>query len=269
MEYKILKMLSLNKNIAIFVVTTIFVLLFLKQCNQISNLKHDLNNTEMVANRNLNNFEAAKDSITTERNRSGQLVSKISSFEYDIEVLKSEKSKLLTKYNGLLNENAKLISVNNLIYTELTVKDSILNSNVEITQTEDSIEFKFNDKINWDKYNYREFSGVLELVRFDSIFNIKSSRFDFNQGISLTTAIIKENGRNGLRITSPYPGLKFTNIENINIVNDRLNPVLQKPKNWSIGFGLQYGFNLNNNQIISNGFSVGIGLQYSPSWLRF
>ena len=62
---------------------------------------------------------------------------------------------------------------------------------------------------------------------------------------------------------------KFTNIENINIVNDRLNTTNAKKAGWSIGLGFGYGINLNNQQVINWGPSIGIGVVYSPKWLRF
>ena len=96
-----------------------------------------------------------------------------------------------------------------------------------------------------------------------------NSKFNFEQGMNIKAAIAKVNGRNELRITTDYPNVKFTNIENINIVNDKLNPLLRKEKNWSIGVGIQYGLTLNQDQIIGNGWSIGIGIQWSPKWLRF
>jgi hypothetical protein len=258
-----------NKTLVRFIGIAIVVLLVLKQCNQISNLKEDLQNTERIADRNFNNYKAAQDSIKTELTKNGQLVSRIGTFEYDVEVLKSDKSKLLNRYNKVLKEKTKLENINTLISTDLTIKDSILNSNVTVSQDEDVVTFKFSDNKNWDIYNYRKFSGELKIIRLDSVLGIKSSRFDFNQGISLTTAIIKEEGRNILRITTPYPGLDFTSIENINIVNDKLNQKQNKKSGWSIGVGFGYGINLNNNQVISTGPSIGLGVYYSPSWLKF
>ena len=49
---------------------------------------------------NFNNYKAAQDSILIEKNKSGQLVSRIASFEYDVEVLESDKSNLLNRYNA-------------------------------------------------------------------------------------------------------------------------------------------------------------------------
>ena len=258
-----------NKTLLRFIGIAIVVLLVLKQCNQISNLKEDLQNTEKIADRNFNNYKAAQDSIKIEQNKNGQLVSRIGSFEYDVEVLKSDKTNLLNRYNRVLKEKTKLENINTLISTDLTIKDSILNSNVAVSQDEDTVTFNFSDNKNWDKSNYREFSGELKLTRLDSMFTIKSSRFDFNQGISLTTAVVKEEGREVLRITTPYPGLNFTSIENINIVNDRLNQRQKKKAGWSVGVGFGYGINLNNDQVISTGPSIGFGIYYSPGWLKF
>ena len=258
-----------NKTLLRFIGIAIVVLLVLKQCNQISNLKEDLQNTEKIADRNFNNYKAAQDSIKVEQSKNGQLVSRIGSFEYDVEVLKSDKTNLLNRYNKVLKEKTKLENINTLISTDLTIKDSILNSSVAVSQNKDTVTFNFSDNKNWDKYNYREFSGELKLTKLDSMFTVKSSRFDFNQGISLTTALVKEEGREVLRITTPYPGLNFTSIENINIVNDRLNQRQKKKAGWSVGIGFGYGINLNNDQVISTGPSIGFGIYYSPSWLKF
>ena len=36
-----------------------------------------------------------------------------------------------------------------------------------------------------------------------------------------------------------------------------------------IGIGVGYGINLNNNQVISTGPSIGLGVYWSPKFLRF
>jgi hypothetical protein len=264
-----IKKILTNKTLLRFIGIAIVVLIGLKQCNQISNLKEDLQNTEKIADRNFENYKTAQDSIKIEKDKAGNLISKIGTFEYAVNTLKEDKSKLLDRYNKVLRDKTKLENINTLISTDLVIKDSILNSNVTVVQDKDTVTFKFSDNKNWDKYNYREFSGELELIQLDSMFTVKSSRFDFNQGISLTTAIVKEDGREILRITTPYPGLKFTSIENINIVNDKLNQRHVKKGGWSIGVGFGYGINLNNSQVISTGPSIGIGVYYSPKWLKF
>lgn len=265
----ILKNILENKTLIRYIGIFILVALFLRQCTQISSLKQDLVNTEKISDRNFNNYKTAQDSVRVEIDKRGNLISTIGAYEYEITSLKGENGELLNKYKKVLGENNKLKNVNALISTDLTIKDSIINSTVNITQENDTFTFTFNDEKEWDKYNWRTFNGELKLSRLDSTYNIKSSRFDFNQGISLTTAIIEEDGRSSLRITTPYPGLNFTSIENINIVNDKLNQKGIKKSGWSIGVGFSYGLNLNDNQVISTGPSIGLGVYWSPKWLKF
>jgi len=83
-------------------------------------------------------------------------------------------------------------------------------------------------------------------------------------------AAIEDNkGYDEIKISTSYPGLNISNIENINLINTRLNKKQKKKAGWSVGVGFGYGINLNNNQVISTGPSIGLGVYYSPSWLRF
>lgn len=261
--------INLSKNAVIFIAGAVFVLMFLKQCDSISDLKVELENTVKVADRNYNNLLASQDSVDTYKNENDRLVSEIRSYEFNVTTAASEYKSLQKKYKNVLSKNRDLKNINSLISTNLNIKDSIINASVGIAQDSSGITVKFDDKKEWDKYNWRVFNGELKLKKVDTTYSIFSSRFNFNQGISLQTAIIEEDGRSLLRITTPYSGVNFTNIENINLVNDRLNQKQVKKAGWSIGFGVGYGINLNNNQVISTGPSIGVGLFYSPKWLRF
>lgn len=267
---KYLTYISNNVNLVKYGLIIIFVLLFLRQCNQIEQLKTEVKQAETVANRNYNNLLASQDSIRIEKNKNGQLVSKIGSYQLEINSLSSQNKQLVKQYQRVLNLNQELEKTNSLISAKLEVKDSIKDAIPTVVyQTEDSISVQFTDDKNWDKYNWRKFDANIDLVRTNNLFQVDRSQFNFSQGISLTAAILKVNGRQELRISTPHPGVEFTQIENINLVNDKLNPTLQRPKNWSLGVGVQYGINLNNQQVVSWGPSIGVGLYYSPRWLRF
>lgn len=82
-------------------------------------------------------------------------------------------------------------------------------------------------------------------------------------------AIEDNDGYNELKISTGYPGLTISDIENINLINTKLNQRNEKKAGWGIGVGVGYGINLNNNQVISTGPSIGIGVYWSPKWLRF
>lgn len=226
----------------------------------------------MVADRELNNYKAGQDTIRIERNKNGELVAKKLAYEFDINSLTDSNKKAIADYQRALNLTKDIKNINSLLRTEIRVKDSIINSKgTVITLTDSTSTIKFNDDKNWDKYNWRRFNGTLDVLRNKKTnsLSVTSSRFDFEQGIELKAAILNENGVNSLKITTPYPGIEFTNIENINLVNDKLNQKNEKKAGFSIGIGAGYGINLTPNSVITVGPQIGIGLYWSPKWLRF
>lgn len=267
-----IKNLKLTKTDILYIGLIVFILLFLHQCNSNASLKREINQVQMVANRELNNYKASKDTIRIERNKNGELVAQKLAYEFDINSLTEDNRKAITDYQKALNLNKDIKNINSLLRTEIKIKDSIINSKgTVITLTDSTSTIKFNDDKNWDKYNWRRFNATLDVLRNKETNNltVTSSRFDFEQGIELKAAILNENGVNSLKITTPYPGIEFTNIENINLVNDKLNQKNEKKAGFSIGIGAGYGINLTPNSVITVGPQIGIGLYWSPKWLRF
>jgi hypothetical protein len=98
---------------------------------------------------------------------------------------------------------------------------------------------------------------------------VLDSKFELTQTLSLMAAIENIDGADRLKLSTSYPGIEIKDIENINLINTRLNRKVQKKAGWSIGIGVGYGINLNNNQVISTGPSIGLGVYWSPKFLRF
>ena len=94
----ILKNIFTNKSTLTFVLGALFILLFLRQCNQTENLRHDLEIAKNDSNRNFNNYLASKDSIRVIQAENGNLISEIRSYEFDLSNLKDDQSNLLGKY---------------------------------------------------------------------------------------------------------------------------------------------------------------------------
>lgn len=268
-NYILDKLKSLNKNTIVFILGALFMLLFLRQCNQISSLKEEIKQTQLVSDRNLNNYKASLDTITSERNSRSELVSTIRSYQFEVNKLTDDNKKLIAQYSKSLNIRKETEKINTLIKAELEVKDSIINANALLIQNKDTLTFTVNDNKEWDKYNWRRFSGEVNILKKDTVFSVVSNKFNFNQGVSLRAAILETPEGMRLKITSPYPGLEFTQIENINLVNDKLNRPRANKAGWSLGVGIGYGINLNSSQIVNIGPSIGVGLFWSPKGLRF
>jgi len=266
------KYIPTNRNIILFGAIVVLVLLLMQQCDRNATLKKDAETAQMIANRNYNNLKASQDTIKFERNRNGDLVAIKLAYEYDINTLTAKNKEIIADYQKALGLNKDLKGVNSLLRAEIKVKDSIINARSSVATTSDSTAtVAISDEKKWDKYNWRNFNGTVDLLRNKktNTISVVSNKFNFEQGIELKAAIINEEGINKLKITSPSPGVIFTNIENINLVNDKLNQKQEQKSGWSLGVGVGYGINLNNNQVISTGPSLNIGLIWSPKWLRF
>ena len=85
----------LNKNTLIFIGASLFVVFFMRQCNQIDELKYKVESTQKVADRNLNNYKASLDTIKIEKNAKNELISKIRSFEFEVNELTDSNSNLI------------------------------------------------------------------------------------------------------------------------------------------------------------------------------
>jgi hypothetical protein len=266
-----LKDILSNRTLVTFAAGALFVMLFLKQCNSISELKQDVKLANENAERNFNNYLASKDSVLVLKNENGDLVSTIRSYEFDIDNLRSDQSKLLKKYITQLNLNKDLNSINTLLSAELAIKDSLLAeaTATRLDSTTSRVDFESFD--DFGNGNTRSLSGSTIIGINPNTLELSptNSRFTITQTLGLSAAVEEVDGANRLKITTAYPGLEISNIENINLVNTKLNQRPQKRDMWSIGFGVGYGINLNNNQVISTGPSIGIGLYWSPKFLQF
>lgn len=246
-------------------------IIFLKQCNQISDLENEADQAIETANRNLNNYKAANDTVKILELSNKEKAATILSYEFDIANLKDSQSKLISKYNDVLDINKDLDMVNMLLFSEIKIKDSLLAliSIDNVDSTTDKVIFdRFDDFGNG---NNRHLTGNMLVYKNGDSLVYDEAKFLIQQEISLHTSIEDTNGdgQDEVKITTEYPGLAITDIENINLINSKLNRKYVKKAGWSIGLGIGYGLNLNNNQVISYGPSLGVGLYWSPKWLRF
>ena len=265
-----LKAIWQNKQLRNFLVIVLVALLFLKQCNQISNLKREVDQVEETANRNFNNYKAAQDTVRLLELNNGKQAATIKSYEFDIANLEEEQENLIAKYKGVLDINKDLNKVNALLSADIKIKDSLLAA-ISVERI-DSI----TDKVTFDRFddfghgNTRNLAGSMFVYRDGDNLLYRDAIFSIQQEMSLYAAIedADGDGQDEIKITTDYPGLVITDIENINLINSKLNQKYEKKSGWSIGLGVGYGVNLNNNQVISYGPSLGIGLFWSPKWLR-
>lgn len=259
-----------NRTLIGFVIGALFVLFMLRQCNQIEKLKQEVKIANENTQREVNNAQAAKDSVRIVMGKNGELISTIKSYEFDVSNLRAEQKVLTEKYVKALALNKKLEGVNVLLMTDLEIKDSIIASlkSTQIDSTSAKLEFATTD--DWKNGNSRTISGWLIVRRGkNNILTGDKVSLMLDQKIKLMAAIEETDGIQSVKITTDYPGLKFTDIENINLINNKLNQKPEKKAGWSVGVGLGYGVMLSPGQTVMVGPTIGLNLIWSPKWLRF
>lgn len=263
------KLPNINKNVLTFIVGAIVVLLFLKQCNSIQKLKEEKEMAKKEAKRAMNNLLAEQDSVRVLIKENGGLVASKRSFEYTIDELKDNNSELVEEYKEALGDIKNLKDVNSLMKTEIAVLSEVKGGESVVTQSSDStatVAFsKFDD---FGKGNTRKFSGSVDVAYNSNKFTASPGEFKIEQTIKLYAMTDEKDGYKQVRIATDYPGITFGEIENINLINNKLNKP-EKKAGWSIGAGIGYGFSLVNGQQIQTGPNLSIGLFWSPKWLRF
>jgi len=256
-----------------FIAGALLVLFMMRQCNSISTLKSELGQQKELTEQNFNNYLAAKDSIVYLQNENGEQVAQISSFQFDINQLEKTNIDLQNKYVKTLGLSQDLKGVNMLLSADIKIKDSLL-ANTTVTSIDSlSGNINFTKSEQFSAGNSRNVFGNL-IVRYDPIlksFSSSPTSLRIEQSASLVAAIERIDGRDRLKISSPYPGLNFTSIENINIIEDRLNKSeINKQSGFALGFGVGYGINLNpTNSQVTHGPTINVGLYWSPKWLKF
>lgn len=260
---------TLNKNLIIFVLLAIFALLFLRQCQVTDKLKNELAQTKKTETIRYNNLLAANDTIKKYKNANNELIAEKRSFIYDINEFETKYASLANEYSNALNLSKSLKNTNALLKAQIKINDTIKVMAVVSKINDTTNVFNFNDFKDFGKGNTRKFEGAVKFTVKDNKFDIQTSDFNLSQEIKLYASIDDKNGYKKIKMTSSYPGLDFENIENINLINNKLNEKTPKKARWSVGFGVGYGMTLTNGQAIQFGPNINAGLYWSPAFLQF
>ena len=267
--YNFLK--GLNKNTIIFILGALFVLLFLKQCNDKTNLKAELNQVKIEAERSHNNYVGAQDTIKYYRAENGGLIAEKRAFVFTQDEFEKNYKDLKEEYTSALNLGKNLSKQNVLLKSQIEILSTIKPEGT-VAQLNDSSAF-----INFTKFddfgmgNSRTFTGKAKILYFDKKFLLDSTQtqFDIKQNIKLYASIDESNGYKQVKMASSYPGLNVLDIENINLINNKLNEAPKKRDRWVMGVGVGYGVSLVNGSTLSLSPWIGASLLWTPKWLQF
>jgi hypothetical protein len=261
---------NLNKNTITFILGALFILLFLKQCNSIENLKNEKEMAQTEAKRSMNNLLASQDSVRVLIKENGGIVASKRTLEYTYAELERNNTKTVAEFKSAMGDIKNLKDANSLLKTQIEILSKIHGDPTGVTQVSDTTAtLTFNKNDDFGKGNTRKFSGNVEVSYIDKKFGASPGDFTISQTIKLYAMTEKsKEGFEQIKIATDYPGITFGDIENINLINNKLNKP-EKKSGWSVGVGVGYGVNLVNGQVIQTSPNIGVSLVWSPKWLRF
>jgi len=205
--------------------------------------------------RQINNIEALQDSVTTYRNRAGELTSQKSALQTDKEQLRTLNEDLADELD---KERGNVEYLSNII-TRLR-RDSVGVDTTIITMVDpDTYKLDWSFEDSGDGW-YQSLKGYTQ-IQTDTTgvpYNPNTTISEQILDMKLTTGITEEDGKRKIFVRSNYPYLNFTDIDGA-----ILGPVRTEdtsPDRWGLGFHGGYGYSFGNSNFTPY---IGVGINYN------
>jgi hypothetical protein len=253
-----------NQRVIFFLALVVFILLFLKGCNDKEKLEAELRMKE-------NNLIALQDTVRVEKTKNGELQYVKTTLMADMNSLKELNKDL---YDEVKNQKSQVYYISKIT---AEIRDKVNgftpggDHEYDPVTGNDNVTWKFDTTgTNWS----RTISGNTSFKVTSSCTGYKiepkgSMLTDVNYKFGLITGLKESEKYPGsleIFINSTYPGMAFTDIQGSIVNPDDFKKFLPSPKphRWVIGpyVGIGYGITLQKNPILAPVFNVGFGIQY-------
>ena len=247
------------KSSAGIIISIIVVLLLLKQCEEIKELKTQRDVSDI-------NQRALKDTIRTERTDFGNerfLKNSLLTSNEELKSLNSDLAEEVKKLKGKVIVITKLVTV---IKTDTHYVNNTLNT---YSSNKYGLSWKYDTTFSTN--NYRKLSGE-SFFRIDTTNNNViplNTRIDKDEiGISMVTGIREKNNNLEIFVEPRYPNMKVTDIQGA-VIDPQKSDVLKKMfpvKKWSVGPYLGVGISVGKTVLIP---SVSFGVSIQRALIKF
>lgn len=204
----------------------------------------------------------------------------ISTYKNKLDQEFNSKNLYIQELSDVKANNKELYDeIKNLRDNPLIVTKTVIEYRKDTTELDNDIEKVDSTyhNINWslrESYNAKNFFDISGHSRVKNDFSSANTYLNsLKIGASLSLDIIESKDKTHFQILtrSDNPNVEFTDIQGafINPNNSKVIKNSMKQKNFGIGIYGGYGLNAIPNDKVSTGFQIGIGLVWSPSFLRF
>lgn len=206
------------------------------------------------------------DTISAYKNKLGE--------EYQAKQLYIQEISDLKAHNKSLYDEVKSLKENPIVVVKTEIK--YVKDTTKLDNSIEKIDSAYYD-VKWnlaETYSPKNYFNISGVSRVKSDFSESNSWLNnLTIGSDLILDIIESKDKTHFQILtkSGNPNLKFTEIEGA-FINPNKSKVIKgamKQKNFGIGVYGGYGINAIPNNKVNSGFQIGVGVVWSPSFLRF
>ena len=250
------------------------IVMLMLQCNSSRRLKRDLQLEKEKVEREINNRQASEDSLRTIKFDNGTLVSTVRSYEFDIINLKEVERELLKKYEDLTTNYKKLRGINSILKADLDLTEDLLARSEAKQLNDTTFEVSFAKYNLYSEGNSRFISGKNTLFIGEGKPKVTDTEINLDQTIRLRAILDDIDGEGpSLLISTEYPGITISDIENINLINSKLrakeiDSYVSNSGSLGFGLGLGYGLNYIGEGTFRAGPTLSVGMYWTPKKLR-
>ena len=256
---------KLDTRILLLIAIAVLVFLLMQKCDAVRDLQTDLQWSN-------SNLKALNDTITTTKNKAGQL-------QYEKDVLLSSQEGLrelnsrlyheIKKTQGQVAYIAELVAGIDIPKTPPSSGSGSVTGN-PCDSLGGTFTVDWEAKQEFDSLNSRHLrtKTMVEVQNGKMVGNVTETVTDEIR-FNLITGLVEKNGNFEIFVRSDFPNFKPTKIEGAFIPRERLFPS-QKKKNFSVGLGPQIGWGvIPKSSTWNNGFYIGVGASFQYTIFRF
>lgn len=259
---QIKSILELLENKAFLLIALVLVfLLLIRQCGVTEE-------AEKNAQREFRNYLASQDSVTHLKSKYGNILVEKSAYELKYSELSEDHKELIKRLELERKKKPEVI-----IETEIVYRDTNIIVVASDRHVGDSsfISFSYNPILpGTNRFSIK--GDIPYTFTSDSTILPGKAVLAIDQKIDLVTGLYRDPETQQLKIraSTTFPGITFSQIESIDIIDspsdqdDQMNS--RKP--FGLGVSLGYGIVFNQQGYYPGPF-LGLGLSYSPKWAQF
>jgi len=241
-------------SIILIIVMIVLSILLFRQCSKINKQDDDINRLN-------NNLKAQVDTIQNYKDKYGNSLAEIRSYQMETKELDDSVKQLLKKNQSL----ESYISTSMGMHDTIIIDTRIDHDTVLISGLLDKGQISFSDDTVFGKSS-RSISGVM-CYSIDTVYTLRTDGVQINldQDIYVEAAIVSDKKTNEtfVELKTDYPGTVFNSGQGILVTDTNIK---QKKKNLGVGLGVHLGFGAQYG-LFSKSFDVGpyigVGIQFS------